>query len=114
MARPRADEAHACVVRSDRPTLTWMLTPDSRPHATTGILGKDLGDEYLFYDSAHERVHVLNATAREIYLLCDGRASVLDIVRRFGARFEIDDARARRDVEETIDRLHSLGLVDPA
>ena len=87
-----------------------MLTPDSRPHAT-GVLGKDLGDEYLFYDSAHEQVHVLNATAREIYLLCDGSASVRDIVHRFGARFAIDDATARRDVEETLDRLLTLGLV---
>ncbi len=87
-----------------------MLTLDSRPHAT-GVLGKDLGDEYLFYDSTHERVHVLNATARAIYLLCDGSASVREIVDRFGARFAIDDGIARRDVEETLDRLVTLGLV---
>ena len=87
-----------------------MLSPDSRPQAT-GILGKDLGDEYLFYDSAHEQVHVLNATARAIYLLCDGNVSVREIVDRFGARFAVDDRTARRDVEETLDRLRSLGLV---
>jgi len=91
-----------------------MLTPECRPHPTRGILGKDLGDEYLFYDSAQERVHVLNATAREIYLLCDGRASVREIVRRFGAQFDVDDTTARRDVEETLDRLLALGLVDPS
>jgi len=88
-----------------------MLTLDSRPQATQGVLGKDLGDEYLFYDSTHEQVHVLNATARQIFLLCDGSASVREIVRRFGAQFELDDSIARRDVEETLDRLLSLGLV---
>jgi PqqD family protein of HPr-rel-A system len=78
------------------------------------VLGRDLGDEYMFYDSAHEQVHVLNATAREIFLLCDGTASVREIVRRFGARFGVDDSIALRDVEETLGRLLSLGLVGPA
>jgi PqqD family protein of HPr-rel-A system len=87
------------------------MTLESRPSATPGILGKDLGDEYLFYDSANERVHVLNATARQIYLLCDGRASVREIVERFRAQFAIDDSTAHRDVEETLERLHALGLV---
>jgi PqqD family protein of HPr-rel-A system len=87
-----------------------MVSLDSRPHAT-GVLGKDLGDEYLFYDATHEQVHVLNATARAIYLLCDGKASVSEIVDRFGARFAVDGPTARRDVEETLERLRSLGLV---
>jgi PqqD family protein of HPr-rel-A system len=87
-----------------------MVSLESRPHATS-ILGKDLGDEYLFYDAAREQVHVLNATARAIYLLCDGNASVREIVDRFGARFAVDGGTARRDVEETLDRLRSLGLV---
>ncbi len=88
-----------------------MLTLDSRPQAIEGVLGRDLGDEYLFYDSSHEQVHVLNATAREIFLLCDGQASVREIVRRFGARFDLEDSIAQRDVEETLARLLSLGLV---
>ena len=90
------------------------MTLETRPHATSGVLGKDLGDEYLFYDSANERVHVLNATARVIYLLCDGRASVREIVQRFRAQFAVDDSTARRDVEETLEQLHALGLVGPS
>jgi PqqD family protein of HPr-rel-A system len=93
------------------PYLGSVRTLDSRPRPTEGVASRDLGDEYMFYDSAHEQVHVLNTTAREIFLLCDGTASVQDIVERFGARFGVDDSTARRDVEETLDRLVSLGLV---
>ena len=88
-----------------------MPNLDSRPQTAAGVLGRDLTDEYLFYDPNTEQVHVLNATAREIYLLCNGRTSVLEIARALVERYGVDEALARRDVERTVDRLIELGLV---
>lgn len=88
------------------------MTPTApRPRPTLHFQGTDLGDEYLFYDSQTERVHVLNGSAREIYLLCDGTRSEEDVARTFSTRYEVDGEIAMRDALETIRQLHGLGLL---
>jgi PqqD family protein of HPr-rel-A system len=73
--------------------------------------GRDLGDEYLFYDRDHDRIHVLNVTAREIFLLCDGAHTEEEIATTLAARFEIDEEQARSDARELVQSLVKLGLV---
>ena len=90
---------------------TLMLRPDACPRSKPGVLCKDLGDEFLFYDTDREMVHVLNATAREIYRMCDGNLSVSELVRVFLERYEVDDQTARQDIAETLDRLLEIGLI---
>lgn len=85
-------------------------SPKPRP---TGVLkGTDLGDEFLFYDRDHDRVHVLNGTAREIFLLFDGERSEDDVASVVAERFEIDLQQAREDVGETAQRLRDLGVIE--
>jgi hypothetical protein len=81
------------------------------PSKTERYLSKDLGDEFLFYDTDGEKIHVLNETAREIYLLCDGEHGVDQMVEALVARYEIDAESARRDVLAVLDDLAELGLV---
>ncbi len=81
------------------------------PRSTDLYEGRDLGDEYLFYDGDSDSVHVLNGTAREIYLLCDGKHSVDQLVEAVLERYEIDEATAREDVEATLERLIELGML---
>jgi hypothetical protein len=81
------------------------------PHPFTG---RDLGDEYLFYDPDADRVHILNGTARAIYLLCDGERGLDEIALSIAERYEVDRDTAIRDCAETIERLKELGLVDGA
>ena len=90
-----------------------MLSSEDRPAPadTKGLSAKDLGDEYLVYDKAGDRFHILNGSAREIYLLCDGTRSVRQIVETMRDRFRIDPAVARRDTHEAIDRLIQLGVL---
>ena len=88
-----------------------MVAPETRPQQLDRFLGKDLEDEYVFYDAAGEQVHVLNSTARKIYLLCDGSHSVQEIARVLVAEYEIDESTAREDAVQTIQRLEALGLV---
>jgi PqqD family protein of HPr-rel-A system len=80
-----------------------------RPAAT--LPSTDLGDEFLFYDREQDRVHVLNGTAREIFLLCDGNRSEEEIARAIAERYQVDVEVALRDARDTIERLVELGLL---
>ena len=88
-----------------------MVEAGSNPRPTGQVEGKDLGDEYMFYDRAADRVHVLNGTARDIFMLCDGKHSPEQIAREMAERYGIDEPRAREDTEQTLRELVGLGLV---
>jgi hypothetical protein len=81
------------------------------PVPTESFRGKDLGDEYMFYDREGDKLHVLNGTARAIYLLCDGRRSEEQIAALFAEEYELDPPAARRETREIVARLLDLGLV---
>ena len=84
-------------------------SPDSAPRATAS--GKDLGDEYMVYDGATDEVHVLNRTARQIFLMCDGAHTVEQIAAALAQMYSLDPATARRDTDQTLHRLAELGLL---
>jgi pyrroloquinoline quinone biosynthesis protein D len=84
---------------------------DARPRQVPGILKRDLGTEYVFYDAGGERFHVLNETARDIYLLCDGSRTVHDIARVLTTTRDIDLATATRDTREAIDEMARIGVL---
>ena len=88
-----------------------MVQDPSRPRRTGTYLEKDLSGEYLFYDREGDRVHVLNGTAREIYLLCDGTRTVAVIAGALRERFDVDEATALRDSASTIAALVEQGLL---
>ncbi|MCP3981343.1 MAG: PqqD family protein [bacterium] len=75
--------------------------------------GRDLGDEYLFFDAEGMQYFVLNATARSIYLLCDGTRSEDDVIREFGEMYELDAETAGRDGRDTVRELLDRGLLSP-
>jgi len=72
---------------------------------------RDLGDEYLFYDRNRDQVHVLNGSAREIFLLCDGIRTVAEVAEAFSKQCGADETVARRDAERIIRELADLGLL---
>jgi hypothetical protein len=82
-----------------------------RPIQVAKEQGKDLEDEYLFYDRDGERVHVLNATAREIYLLCDGTRTEQEVAAEFGKKYELDEDTAEKDTSQIIGELVDLGVI---
>ena len=88
-----------------------MVTLATRPQRLNTAEGKDLGDEYMFYDASGEQVHVLNGIAREIYLLCDGEHSVADLVKSIVDRYEVDEETASRDIGDLLQQLNDLRLL---
>ncbi len=83
----------------------------SKPKRTGRFQERDLEDEYLFFDAEGDRVHVLNETARRIYLLCDGTRTEEEIARVLCEEFEVEEATASADVARTVEALRGLGLV---
>ena len=83
-----------------------------RPIRAADCAGTDLGDELLFYDHDGGPVRVLNAAAREIYLLCDGTRSVEELAQAFAAVYGLDPVSANLDTERTLHELIDLGLVN--
>ena len=53
----------------------------ARPAARSDISVQAIGDEVMIYDSAGERIHVLNHSAQAIWKLCDGTNTLEDICR---------------------------------
>ncbi len=88
-----------------------MTRAETCPRPSPAFSGTDTGDEYLFYDREQERVHVLNGTAREIYLLCDGERSMDEIVVAFGERYTELREVAQNDARDLLQQLAGLGLV---
>ncbi len=89
-----------------------MLPDDARPRPTRTHLEKDLSGEDLFDDHGGDQVHVLNGTAREIYLLCDGRRTLLAIARSLAGRYAVAEATARADVSAVVAELRQRGLLE--
>lgn len=91
-----------------------MSTANGRPRPAEGVRGKDLGSEYIFYDEGIDKHHILNGTAREVFLLCDGSRTRDEVVREMLSNFEVDEATLRRDVSNIIEDLLKLKLLTVA
>ena len=87
------------------------MTTAQIPRPTRSFEGTDLGDEYLFYDRENDRVHVLNTTAREIFLLCDGKRTEDEIASALAKTYDLETATAGKDTQQTLQRLYDLGVL---
>ena len=87
-----------------------MTGSAEQPRPSSAHRGTDLGDEYLLFDSDGDLVHVLNGTAREIFLLCDGSRTEEEVVLVFAKQHETAET-ARDDAEQLIHQLYDRGLL---
>jgi PqqD family protein of HPr-rel-A system len=72
---------------------------------------RDLGDECLFYDHTGDQLHVLNGSARAIFLLCDGTRTEDQVAREFADQYEIEHEAAVQDARDLIAQLLELGIL---
>lgn len=63
------------------------------------------------YEPDTDSLHVLNASAKAIWELCDGDTSPSEMAIAISELTGVELAAAKRDVESTISQLWSLGLV---
>ncbi len=87
------------------------LDPESRPRRADGVQGRDLADEYVFLDPAGDRLLVLNHSAREIYLACDGRRTPSAIAEHLADLYSVEPRAVQGDVDTTLASLAEAGLI---
>lgn len=70
---------------------------------------RQVGDEFLVYDLKTNKAHCLNPIAAEVWMLCDGKTTVAEIVRKVGeTKSSVDEAV----IELALSRLQEAGLID--
>jgi len=75
------------------------------------VLETELDGEVSLYSPAHERVTILNATATDVWYLCDGTRSEDEIVELLASSYSVAPDQIRDDVSRTIEMIRKAGLV---
>jgi PqqD family protein of HPr-rel-A system len=70
-----------------------------------------VGEEAILHDRDGGRVHVVNRSAARLWELCDGRATLDEIVASFAAAHGARPDAVRADVEAALAQFRALGVV---
>ncbi len=81
------------------------------PVRSSAVTLEPVGQEAILHDRERGRVHVVNASAARLWELCDGRATLDEIVAAFAAFYGARPDAVRADVEEALAGFRELGVV---
>ncbi len=77
-----------------------------RPRARQDVVFRQLDEEWVIYDPAADRLHVLNLTAALVWMHCTGELTNQQIADLVGGAFSrpVDGRQVAPDVEQAIAR----------
>jgi hypothetical protein len=75
-----------------------------------GLQFREVGAETLVYDTAHEKVHVVNKTAADLLQACAGKSDA-DLVDYLRSSYDVAGHQVENDVSEIMDAFVEQGLV---
>lgn len=79
--------------------------------AADHFIETEVGGDISLYDPTSERVIVLNATASDIWRLCDGEQTLDEIVELIAKAYERQPEEIRHEVNTTIDQFRDEGFL---
>lgn len=83
-----------------------------KPLCKEGVLSRQVGEEWMLYDSTQETVHVINKTAEFVWRLCDGSHSVSEIRQKMQDNFDVlDERKIKEDIEDILKKFSDLGVL---
>ena len=83
------------------------------PLQKDGILSRQLGDEWLIYNTGEKSVHIINSMAEFVWRMCDGSHDLNDIEGNVRDAYLVSDGtNLRKDVEGIIETFTNLGIID--
>ena len=95
-----------------RPSLPATPMNDWKPQARSVTVVRVTAKQTTVHDALHDKVHVLNDTARFIWAACDGRHTLEEIELELKLAFDIPpDADVRDDVARTVRGLQRRNLL---
>lgn len=68
---------------------------------------------WTIYEPSTDSLHVLNASAKAIWELCDGSTSPSEIALAISELTGVSVAEAKKDVAATLESLRRISLVSP-
>ena len=84
----------------------------SRPVRKPDITVKQVGSEVIVFGRADKEIHVLNATAKLIWDLCDGKHTVEEIEASIRSRFSVPpESNLTEDIQKTLRVFDQKGLL---
>lgn len=75
------------------------------------VLETEVEGEISLYNPANEQVTILNGTASDVWLLCDGEHTQDEIVSLLASSYEVDEDGIRDEVAEAIEEFQKAGLL---
>ena len=69
-------------------------------------------DEFLFYNSRTDELHLIPPTGEFVYGLCDGVKTVAEIIRAIAASVNAEELRVTERVTGFLQALENRGLVE--
>lgn len=83
----------------------------ARPKARSDLSVQAIGDEVMLYDSAGEKIHVLNHSAQAIWKLCNGTNTLEDICREMSLAYPDAGDVIFDDICSIIEEFKKKGLL---
>ena len=88
-----------------------MHTLNPLPAAAERVEVRPMGCDALVHDPVNRKVHVLNASAAEIFALCDGTRTLEDIASEMSARTGEPRERMLHDVQRALQQFADLEII---
>lgn len=77
------------------------------------VMETEVDGDVSLYDARREFVLVLNRTASDIWLLCDGELTASEIAETLARAYRTEPASIQSDVEGTLDQFLEEGFLQP-
>jgi hypothetical protein len=75
------------------------------------VIETEVKGDISLYDARTEQVLVLNRTASDIWLLCDGQQTLDEIVEMIAQAYGVDASAIRGDVETVLEQFRAEGFI---
>jgi hypothetical protein len=87
------------------------MTQEIFPTRKTSVVAREVENECILYDPDAKMVYVLNATARDIWNLCDGNHDLEQIALKIFEEYDIEMGVLQKDIPMIVSDLNRIGLL---
>jgi hypothetical protein len=102
-----------CLERRAPPARSQGASMDQQPPTPSKDVSlQRVGKEAILHDRRNDRAHVINASAAQIWELCDGRNSLDQIVSAFAASYDLPESAVQEDVNYILARFRELHVLE--
>jgi hypothetical protein len=81
------------------------------PVRNPSVVAREIENECILYAPEAKMVYVVNATARDVWNLCDGKHDLEKIVSKVYEEYDVEMNVLERDVRKIISDLEKVGLL---